>query len=116
MPVLMSIDYRAATTNLCHPAVALQGPGFVPFAGIDGQLGAEDAYTAEQGQTFFDQLTSQAGRAGVTVDVIAAGVAAVNIPLLAPLAHQTGGMLLMHESELPVQPVLCLCLHGLLSP
>ena len=102
--------------SLCHPAVALQGPGFVPFAGIDGQLGAEDAYTAEQGQTFFEQLTSQAGRAGVTVDVIAAGVAAVNIPLLAPLAHQTGGMLLMHESELPVQPACHLCLHGLLSP
>ena len=116
VPILVSRNISAATPSLCHPAAALQGPGFVPFAGIDGQLGAEDAYTAEQGQTFFEQLTSQAGRAGVTVDVIAAGVAAVNIPLLAPLAHQTGGMLLMHESELTVKSAVCVFWPGLLSP
>lgn len=77
-----------------------QGPGRVPLSNLDRQQGPDDPQAGKQAQQFFDRLAAIAGRAGVALDVVAVGQAAVNLPLLGPLAHKTGGLVSVHQREL----------------
>ena len=77
-----------------------QGPGRVPLSNLDRRQGPDDPQAGKQAEQFFGRLAAEAGRAGVAVDVVAVGQAAVNVPLLGPLAHKTGGLVSTHQREL----------------
>lgn len=74
-----------------------QGPGRVPLSNLDRGQGPDDPQAAKQAEQFFVRLAEQAGRAGVAVDIVAVGQAAVNVPLLGPLAQKTGGLISTHQ-------------------
>lgn len=90
-----------------------QGPGRVPLSNLDRRQGRDDPQAGKQAEHFFDRLAAEAGRAGVAVDVVAVGQAAVNVPLLGPLAQKTGGLVTTHQRELCS---LCLSCQRLPSP
>ena len=77
-----------------------QGPGRVPLSNLDRQQGPDDPQAGKQAERFFGRLAAEAGQAGVAVDVVAVGQAAVNVPLLGPLAQKTGGLVSTHQREL----------------
>ena len=80
-----------------------QGPGRVPLSNLDRRQGPDDPQAAKQAEQFFGRLAGEAGRAGVAVDIVAVGQAAVNVPLLGPLAQKTGGLVSTHQRE----PICC---------
>ena len=59
-----------------------QGPGRVPLSNLDRRHGPDDPQAAKQAEQFFGRLAGEAGRAGVAVDIVAVGQAAVNVPSL----------------------------------
>ena len=77
----------------------MQGPGFVPLSAIDGDLTPEDAYAEAEARKYFAWLAEVAAVSGVTVDFFAAGLSAVNIPLVGPVASKSGGVLNVQEGE-----------------
>ncbi len=48
---------------------------------------------------YFGWLADVASVSGVTVDVLAVGASAVNVPLVAPVVAKSGGVLSIHEGE-----------------
>ena len=80
--------------------VWLQGPGRVPLANLDNRQGPEDPQASKEAALFFKGLTRQAALAGVAVDVLAVGQAAVNLPLLGSLTQRTGGVIMAHQRKL----------------
>ena len=78
----------------------LQGPGRVPLSNLDRRQGPDDPQAGKQAEQFFGRLAARAGQAGVAVDIVAVGQAAVNVPLLGPLAQKTGGLVSTHQREL----------------
>lgn len=79
----------------------LQGPGYVPVDAIDGVDLAKGSRAADfkHSSKFFGQLAAYALDCGVAVDIFAAGMAAVNSPLLSKVATHSGGVLILHQSE-----------------
>ena len=54
---------------------------------------------------YFGWLADVASVSGVTVDVLAAGASAINVPLIAPVVAKSGGVLSLHEGVWPVMPL-----------
>ncbi|KAK9807565.1 hypothetical protein WJX72_002839 [[Myrmecia] bisecta] len=79
-----------------------QGPGYVSLDSLDNDGALQDEYAARRAQQYFERLASSAAASGTTVDILAAGLSAVNVPYLAPVAHQSGGTLLLHEDFGPL--------------
>ena len=77
----------------------VQGPGYVPLGSIDGTDRARYAQASRQAARFFSQLARFAVEGGISVDILAAGVAAVNTPLLGRVATDSGGVLLLHRGQ-----------------
>ena len=75
----------------------MQGPGFVPLNSIDGDQQPTDAFVEREARQYFDWLAHIAASSGVTVDILAAGVAAPNAAILGPVARQSGGIIDLHE-------------------
>lgn len=88
---------RPSRVLLVTTGPATKGPGRVPLSSLDRRQGPDDPQAAKQAQHFFARLAEQAGRAGVAVDLVAVGQAAVNVPLLGPLAQKTGGFASIHQ-------------------
>jgi len=78
------------------------GPGTVPPEIIDGEDHPEYEYAEAQAKRYIEAVTAAAERGGVAVDIIAAGLAAVNVPLFGFLTQRTGGCLLLHETFGPL--------------
>ena len=76
-----------------------QGPGWVPLSNLDSRQGPEDPQASKGAAQFFNGLAQQAAQAGVAVDVVAVGQAAVNVPLLGALTQQTGGAIFSHQRK-----------------
>lgn len=93
--------------HLLNLSVPVQGPGTVPLSTVDGASAPEDEFAIQQATQFFDHLALQAAHAGVAVDILAAGLVAVNVQMLAPVAHQTGGALMVHAGVLCFTTVVC---------
>lgn len=93
--------HRDRACDLCpKPAfTSSQGPGFVPLNAIDGDSVPEDAYSEEEARKYFGWLADVGKVSGVTVDMLAVGLSAVNIPLVGPLAAKSGGVLNIQEGE-----------------
>ena len=87
----------------CHCAylscACPQGPGWVPLSNLDSRQGPEDPQASKGAAQFFQGLAQQAAQAGVAVDVVAVGQAAVNVPLLGALTQQTGGAIFSHQRK-----------------
>lgn len=64
---------------------------------LDGAPEAEAAFARKGAHRYFQRLADLASQAGAVVDVVAASLTAVNVPLLALLTHQSGGVLLLNE-------------------
>ena len=79
--------------------VRCQGPGSVPLSNLDSRQSPDDPHASKQAHQFFKGLAQQAVQAGVAVDVVAVGQAAVNVPLLGPLAQKTGGVVMTHQRK-----------------
>ena len=81
----------------------MQGPGYMPVDAIDGGDQAKASRPAhfKQSSKFFAELAAYALEHGIAVDILAAGMAAVNSPLLSKVATQSGGVLILHQSEPP---------------
>ena len=77
-----------------------QGPGYVPLSAIDGDVTPEDVTAEAEARKYFAWLADVASVSGVTVDLFAAGLSAVNIPLVGPVASKSGGVLNLQEGEL----------------
>ncbi|KAL3133773.1 hypothetical protein ABBQ32_008255 [Trebouxia sp. C0010 RCD-2024] len=88
---------RPSRVLLVTTGPATKGPGRVPLSNLDRGQGPDDPQAAKQAEQFFVRLAEQAGRAGVAVDIVAVGQAAVNAPLLGPLAQKTGGLISTHQ-------------------
>jgi len=73
------------------------GPGTIPPEVIDGEEHPEFEFAEQQAKGYISMLTKAAERAEVAVDVLAAGLAAINVPLFGYLTQRTGGCLLLHE-------------------
>lgn len=88
----------------------VQGPGTVPLEGLD-QAQAKSDWATKLGAKFFEQLKRFALETGAAVDILAAGMAAVNAPLLSIVASGSGGVLLLHQSEplawFPINQCFC---------
>ena len=82
--------------------IGSQGPGSVPLEDIDSMQPGKTNRASQQGSKFFQELAAFARESGVAVDILAAGMAAVNSPLLSRMATDTGGVLLLHQSEPPM--------------
>ena len=80
----------------------VQGPGRVPLEEIDRAQGRKVDWSTKLGAKFFQELERFAQESGVAVDIMAAGMAAVNAPLLSKVATGTGGVLLLHQSVPPL--------------
>ena len=76
-----------------------QGPGSVPVATLDGADRARHVHASKQAAQFFASLAQAAVQGNITVDIMAVGVAAVNTPLLARIANDSGGTLMLHQGE-----------------
>lgn len=72
----------------------------MPLSNLDRRQGPDDPQATKQAHHFFQQAALQAAQAGVAVDIVAVGQAAVNVPLLGPLAQKTGGMVMTHQRKL----------------
>ncbi len=48
---------------------------------------------------YFGWLADVAAVSGVTVDVLAVGVSAINVPLVGPVVAKSGGVLSIHEGD-----------------
>jgi len=77
------------------------GPGTVPPELLDGEEHPEYDFAEAAARDYVEALTAAAERGGVAVDVLAAGLAAVNVPLFGFLTQRTGGCLLLHETPGP---------------
>ena len=66
--------------------------------GSQGKAGKPD-WAAKLGARYFEQLKRFALEAGTTVDIMAAGMAAADVPLLSIVAQGSGGVLLLHQSK-----------------
>ena len=66
---------------------------------IDKAQGRKVDWSSKLGAKFFQEVERFALESGVAVDIMAAGMAAVNAPLLSRVATATGGVLLLHQSE-----------------
>lgn len=73
------------------------GPGTVPPEVIDGEEHPEYEFAASEAKAYVGLLTRAAERAEVAVDILSAGLAAVNVPLFGYLTQRTGGCLLLHD-------------------
>lgn len=99
----------AVTPTTHHVSVAYlscalpQGPGQVPLSNLDSRQGPEDPQASKGAAQFFQEMAQQAAQAGVAVDVMAVGQAAVNVPLLSALTHKTGGRFMTHQRKPPKQ-------------
>ena len=71
----------------------------MPLGNLDSRQTSGDPQASKQADLFFDQLTQQAVQSGTAVDVLAVGQAAVNVPLLGPFVHKTGGTIMSYQSE-----------------
>ena len=72
----------------------------MPLANLDNRQGPEDPQASKEASLFFKGLTQQAALAGVAVDVLAVGQAAVNVLLLGFLSQRTGGKIMAHQRKL----------------
>jgi hypothetical protein len=82
----------------------MQGPGHVLVEAIDGVDQAKASRVSKQSSKFFSQLATYALDCGVAIDIFAAGMAAVNSPMLSKVATHSGGVLILHQSELSPPP------------
>ena len=73
----------------------------MPLGNLDSRQGPENPKATKPAALFFQGLTQQAALAGVAVDVLAVGQAAVNVPLLGPLTQKTGGTIMTHQRASP---------------
>ncbi|KAA6429955.1 MAG: hypothetical protein FRX49_00387 [Trebouxia sp. A1-2] len=88
---------RPSRVLLVTTGPATKGPGWVPLSNLDSRQGPEDPQASKGAAQFFQGLAQQAAEAGVAVDVVAVGQAAVNVPLLGALTQQTGGTIFTHQ-------------------
>ncbi|KAL0045444.1 hypothetical protein WJX82_006816 [Trebouxia sp. C0006] len=88
---------RPSRVLLVTTGPATKGPGWVPLSNLDSRQGPEDPQASKGAAQFFQGLAQQAAQAGVAVDVVAVGQAAVNVPLLGALTQQTGGAIFSHQ-------------------
>lgn len=72
----------------------------MPLEEFDRAQGRKVDWSSKLGAKFFVELERFARESGIAVDIMAAGMAAVNAPLLSRVATATGGVLLLHQSEL----------------
>ena len=82
----------------------VQGPGNVPAASLQGTGKPQNAQTHKQAEEFFSQLALFALDSGIAVDILAVGLAAVNISLLSRVATDSGGALSMHQGQFLAPP------------
>uniref|UniRef100_A0A061RDN1 Protein transport protein SEC23 n=1 Tax=Tetraselmis sp. GSL018 TaxID=582737 RepID=A0A061RDN1_9CHLO len=73
------------------------GPGRVPTEVIDGDGQPEYEFAEAQAKAYIEAVTRAAQQGDAAVDILAAGLAAVNVPLFGYLTQRTGGCLLLHE-------------------
>ena len=90
---------QVALVSLTAADALVQGPGYVPLGSIDGTDRARYAQASKQAAKFFGQLARFAVEGGISVDILAAGAAAVNTPLLGRVATESGGVLLLHRGQ-----------------
>lgn len=76
-----------------------QGPGSVPESSLDGVGKRQHTQATKQAAKFFSQLGRFALDSGIAVDILAVGLAAVNIGLLSKVATDSGGFLSMHQGK-----------------
>lgn len=79
--------------------IGLQGPGSVPLELLDCAEQSKKNRAAQLGSKFFQDVAVLAKDEGIAIDILAAGMAAVNTPLLSKMAMDTGGVLLLHQSK-----------------
>ncbi|CAG9462305.1 unnamed protein product [Pedinophyceae sp. YPF-701] len=73
------------------------GPGMAPADGVDDEDDPQLWVLMAKARKFYAAAANAARRAGVCVDVVAGGSRATNMQLLAVLAQQSGGSVLVHE-------------------
>lgn len=71
----------------------------MPISSLDGSGSQGIASASEQAGVFCSGLAATALDSGTAIDILAVGMAAVNIPLLSKVATDTGGMLHMHQGK-----------------
>jgi len=97
--LLLPMTRTMTFTVLYLSCTCPQGPGWVPLSNLDSRQGPEDPQASKGAAQFFQGLAQQAAQAGVAVDVVAVGQAAVNVPLLGGLTQETGGTIFTHQRK-----------------